>query len=150
MGIRVVADKGSSEVKGDHRVCVCVCVWYSVAVWTISVHVCALVRACPRMTIRVRRPACVLESHIASRCHGKSFQVKDSRTCFIRLANPRQVQPPPRLSTMRWWLAGWAEKVNGHSYGKRETILNMGYQLLSVQHLHAWIVLQYCFMLNVW
>lgn len=73
--------------------CVCVCAWLSAHDYP-----------------NVLTSMC-LEAHIASRCHGTSIQVKDRRMCFIRLTNPRQVQPLPQLSTMCWWLVRRVEKL---------------------------------------
>lgn len=110
------ANSESSHVE-THK---CVCERYSVAVWTITVRVyaCVCARSCTTTQSALTRMC--LESHIASRCHGKSLHVKDSPTCFIRLTNPRQVQPLPRLSTTCWWLVIWVENPNGHNYGFSE------------------------------
>lgn len=94
---------GSSYV-GKHR-CVCVrdiakpCEQYQ----PMCVHLCVLaMHDYPGVLTSM-----CLESHIASRCHGKSIQVKDSQTCFIRLTNPRQVQFLSQISTICWWLVKW-------------------------------------------
>lgn len=54
-----------------------------------------------------------LESHIASRCHGKSIQVKDGQTCFIRLTHTH-TQKRGRCSSFHrfqqsavGWQDGW-------------------------------------------